>query len=280
VELPDLDAAMRELAAQGADHREDGGTRWFFPALTPPEEAAARGQATAGAGLPSVAQAIAWADALRGAREGARARQARGFGGAASAVAHEERLDQRAERRFGEPTPRRGGGAPDGATARSVGTALHRVLEELDLEADPDAELVRQRARLETLLTGEDEALAEAQRLLDRVAGGALLAKLRGLAGQILHRELPVLLPAEAEEGPTGFLAGVIDLVYRSPETGELVIADYKTDCPDGSANAEARAQAYRAQGAVYQRALRDGLGLSYTPRFELWFLRADEVRA
>jgi ATP-dependent exoDNAse (exonuclease V) beta subunit len=72
----------------------------------------------------------------------------------------------------------------------------------------------------------------------------------------------------------------VIDLVYRSPETGELVIADYKTDRVEGPAEADARAAAYRGQGAAYQRALRDGLGLSYTPRFELWFLRADEIRS
>jgi hypothetical protein len=35
------------------------------------------------------------------------------------------------------------------------------------------------------------------------------------------------------------------------------------------------RAAAYRAQGAEYQRALREGLGLDAAPRFELWFLHA-----
>jgi ATP-dependent helicase/nuclease subunit A len=280
-EPPDLDAFMRELAAQGADHRDEAGARWFFPALARPEEKGARkGRAPAGSGLPSEAQAAAWAEALREAGAQARAREARPLGGAASAAAHEERLDERAERRFGEPAPRRGERSPDGATARAVGTAIHRVLEEFDLEADPAAELARRRASLETLLAGEDEALEEACRLLDRLAGGTLLAKLRGLAGEILHRELPVLLPAREDTGPTAYLAGVIDLVYRSPETGELVIADYKTDRVEGPAEADARAAAYRGQGAAYQRALRDGLGLSYTPRFELWFLRADEIRS
>ena len=34
-----------------------------------------------------------------------------------------------------------------------------------------------------------------------------------------------------------------------------------------------ARAAVYQRQ---YQRALREALGLAYTPRFELWFLHAD----
>ena len=66
----------------------------------------------------------------------------------------------------------------------------------------------------------------------------------------------------------------------RDPETDRVVIADYKTDRPLPAERAEERTQAYRRQGAVYQEALQQGLGLSYRPRFELWYLRADEIRA
>jgi len=115
-----------------------------------------------------------------------------------------------------------------------------------------------------------------ARELLEQIAEGELFARLRALAGGILHRELPVLVPPEAGAGPAGYVSGVVDLVYRDPASGELVIADYKTDRLD-EAGAEERSAAYREQGAVYQTALRDGLGLAYTPRFELWYLRADK---
>jgi ATP-dependent exoDNAse (exonuclease V) beta subunit len=158
-----------------------------------------------------------------------------------------------------------------------VGTAIHRALEEFDFSADPRAELARQHAALETLLAHDpDEALAGARELLERIAGGRLFERLRTLAGEILYRELPVLVPPEAGVGPVGYVSGVVDLVYRDPASGELVIADYKTDRID-EAGHEERSAAYREQGAVYQKALRDGLGLAYTPRFELWYLRADE---
>jgi ATP-dependent exoDNAse (exonuclease V) beta subunit len=84
-----------------------------------------------------------------------------------------------------------------------------------------------------------------------------------------------VLVPPEPGAGPAGYVSGVVDLVYRDPASGELVIADYKTDRLE-EAGAQERSAAYRGQGAVYQTALRDGLGLVYTPRFELWYLRAD----
>ena len=42
---------------------------------------------------------------------------------------------------------------------------------------------------------------------------------------------------------------------------------------PDDPRRAE-----YRSQGAAYQRALRDALGLAALPRFELWWLAADRA--
>ena len=76
-------------------------------------------------------------------------------------------------------------------------------------------------------------------------------------------------------ERPVGFVSGTIDLLYRDPATGRLVVADYKTDDPE---TLEARVAVYAPQGATYVRALREALGLEEPPRFELWFLQADRV--
>ena len=103
-----------------------------------------------------------------------------------------------------------------------------------------------------------------------------------------MARELPVwaapagdtpLEPVGFDVGdPVGFVAGAIDLLYRDPESGALVVADYKTDAVAGVA-LEERAASYRAQGAAYTRAVAAALGLAQSPRFELWFLAAGEVR-
>jgi ATP-dependent exoDNAse (exonuclease V) beta subunit len=96
----------------------------------------------------------------------------------------------------------------------------------------------------------------------------------------VVARELPVLLPPDPADaaGPTGFLAGAIDLVYRDPDTEEWVVADYKTDAIAGETELAARARDYALQGAPYVRALRDALVLDRVPRFELWFLDVDRV--
>ena len=197
---------------------------------------------------------------------------------AASAQAH----DELAARRFEEPP--RSAGSRDGAVARAIGTAIHRVLEEFDFDADPHAEWERQRDALARNLALDvspelrTSALEASRQLLDRISAGSLFERLRGLADRIVARELSVLLPPVESNGPVGYLAGAIDLVYRDPNSGELVVADYKTDSlPDAEALHD-RVAAYAKQGAVYQRAIREALDLSYTPRFELWFLAAEHI--
>jgi len=274
---PDLDATAAELASRGVDFRDAAHTRWVFPGLPAAQAGGALRRRRRAAALPEPREVERQAQALHAAREHARAHQARAFGGAASAAAHRETLAERGERGSAEAVPEAATHGSGAEVARAVGTAIHHVLEEFDFAADQQAELARQRAALETLLAdGPPAALEGARELLERIAQGKLFARLRGLAGQILHRELPVLVPPEAGAGPAGYVSGVVDLVYRDAASGELVIADYKTDRLD-EAGARDRSAAYREQGAVYQRALRDGLGLSYTPRFELWYLRADE---
>jgi ATP-dependent helicase/nuclease subunit A len=283
---PDLGACMRSLAAAGdRDYVDESRARWVFPALAAPD-ATATSAAAEGPSLPDGEAVAAASRALAAAREGARERQGRRFGGPASDEAHKELEERLAERRTGE-----GRGSADrlavsasSEVARAVGTAIHRALEDFDLDAEPAAEIARQRDALEPtlqcLLAGEalEQALAEARALLERFASGPLFAKLLGLAERVIARELPVLVPPQADRAPVTYLSGAIDLVYRDPETEELVVADYKTDRVEDRAALNQRTQVYATQGAVYQRALEQAFGLSYTPRFELWYLSRGEV--
>ena len=157
-----------------------------------------------------------------------------------------------------------------------------------DLGSDPREELARQRTRLPAYLAplarGEvlDLALPRAESLLEAFGESRLLERLRHLAGRIVARELSVLLPprdgSQAPQAPVGVVTGAVDLVYRDPATGHLVIADYKTDEVEDPEELARRAAVYAPQGATYVRALQEALDLPQPPRFELWFLRADRV--
>jgi ATP-dependent exoDNAse (exonuclease V) beta subunit len=166
-----------------------------------------------------------------------------------------------------------------------AGTAVHRVLEDLRLGADLASELARQRDRLPGLVDGEAPgpvraaALARAQALLAKLAAGPFAARLAALEPHVVARELPVLLPPEPDgEGPVGCVAGAIDLLYREPATGELVVVDYKTDAVEGEAALRERAARYAGQAGAYRRAVREALALERAPRCELWFLHAGAV--
>jgi ATP-dependent exoDNAse (exonuclease V) beta subunit len=100
------------------------------------------------------------------------------------------------------------------------------------------------------------------------------------LAPHVVARELPIWVAprGEAPDDPVGFVAGAVDLLYRDPATGELVVADYKTDAVEG-ADLDVHASRYAAQGEHYTRAVQQALALPARPRFELWFLAVGEVR-
>jgi ATP-dependent helicase/nuclease subunit A len=274
------------------------GALWRFPALGPAlGEAGFDAGPAEGAGLPEPEEIARASAALRVDRAAAEVHMARSWGGAASEEAHELLREELAARRLdeGEGAPRRparsrssqngGGGELDREAAMAAGGAIHRALEEWNLAADPLDELARQRTRLPAYLAplarGEvaDRALPRAEDLLDRFGGSHLLERLQALAGHIVARELPVLLPPrDAAHAPVGVVTGAVDLVYRDPETGGLVIADYKTDEVEDPEEIARRAAVYAPQGATYVRALQEALDLAKAPRFELWFLRADRV--
>lgn len=288
-----------EAEADGvASFPDSTGALWKLPALwtglgEPGGESAAAGN---GAGLPEPDEIARVSTALRADRAAAEAHMVRPWGGAASEEAHELLREELAARRLDEgedglprsSRPRRKAGAGHGLdreAAMAVGGAVHRALEEWDLSVDPREELARQRTRLPAYLAplarGEvlDLALPRAESFLDAFGESRLLERLRGLAGRIVARELPVLLPPrEAPHAPVGVVTGAVDLVYRDPDTGRLVIADYKTDEVEDPEEIARRAAVYAPQGATYVRALQEALDLPQAPRFELWFLRADRV--
>jgi ATP-dependent helicase/nuclease subunit A len=266
---------------------DPAGALWRFPALWPSVDSVEASE-IAGPALPSPAEVAREAAILRAGRDAAAAHSARSFGGAASEEAHELLRQQLEERRLGEaPAVTERPSFDDREAAMAAGGAVHRALEEWDLAADPLAERDRQRALLPAYLTplarGDvlETALPRAAEVLDHFAASRLLERLRGLRASILARELPVLIPpGDGPHAPAGVVTGAIDLLYRDPATGEIVVADYKTDHAATAADLQSRATAYAPQGAAYVRAVQEALDLKRPPRFELWFLRADEVVA
>jgi ATP-dependent exoDNAse (exonuclease V) beta subunit len=165
------------------------------------------------------------------------------------------------------------------SVALAAGTAVHALLEAGLLEGD--AETALERAAALASAPGErDAVLAHARSLWQRFRAGPLAPRLAALAPHVVARELPVWVePAgDGDADPVGFVAGAIDLLYRDPATGELVVADYKTDAVD-AAGLDTYAARYAPQGRHYARAVERALGLARPPRFELWFLAAGEVR-
>jgi ATP-dependent helicase/nuclease subunit A len=271
---------------------DPAGALWKFPGLRPPADPGLAAE-PARPGLPGPQEIALVSARLAAERRRAAQRMRRSFGGAASEEAHALLREQQAARQAeaqGEreekiaDRPSRPE-AKSREAAMAAGGAVHRALEEWDLLDDPRRELVRQRALLPAYLAAlaeggdRDRALPLAEALLETFAAGPLAARLRALAGHILARELAVLLPpGDGEHAPVGAVTGAIDLLYRDPEDGRIVIADYKTDEVATAEEIQARAKVYAPQGTVYARAVREALEMDEAPRFEVWFLRAGEV--
>ncbi|MCG8588497.1 MAG: UvrD-helicase domain-containing protein [Proteobacteria bacterium] len=209
-------------------------------------------------------------------REQAHLRERRAFGEPMSAASH-------AELEATVPGAGDEASSADRAQALAAGTAVHRALEAFCFDADPDRELARLRALLPGWVRGDQsgagEVAARALETLDRFGGSPLFARFVALGDRIVARELPVWLAPDDDRPPepVGYRSGAIDLVYRAPEDGGWVVADYKSDRVEAGALPE-RAEAYRGQVMAYARALGAALGLETRPRAELWFLEAGRV--
>ena len=267
--------ALAEQAASGVERRGEGGVLWVLPQLVAAAPAAEGGGRGGEAVDPP--RVAAQAEALAQRRAAAAARAARPWSAGASAEAR--RLLEAEERaaRLEEGLP-----GPGQEVATAVGTSVHRLLETLDLGGDLAAEVGRRRAEVEERLRAELEpataavAVARVGALLERLGGGELLARLGRLAPLVVARELPLLLPPEGDGGPVGFVSARVDLVHTDPESGELVVVDYKTDEVAPGPKLEARAAEYAPQLELYARGLEQALDLARRPRAELWFLAAD----
>jgi ATP-dependent helicase/nuclease subunit A len=172
----------------------------------------------------------------------------------------------------------------DGNAAAAVGTAIHRLLETIDLEAALPPQLDAHRTRLiddagAELDDGEARRAAERiEALLDAIRDGDCLNRLAELATSVVARELPVILRPGEDDGGSSVVSGTIDLVYTDADDGRLVVADYKTDAVDDEAKIAERVERYRPQLETYARALEQALALEERPRAELWFLHADRI--
>ncbi len=292
--LPDLAGHMRILGRTEADRVQESGASWAFLGLqTAPLEPIS--SSARGAGRVVDPEEVArHQQALVAARARAEALEKRPLGTVAAAETHELLRASVAERRFaddraGDEGMGAGGGDPLELAERlelAVGSAIHRALETLDLESSLEDETERQRGRLAgylRALVGPDDlpkAEARARDLLERLAEGPLLERIFTLGPSVLARALPVLLPAEAagaeEPRPVGFVTGTMDLLYREPEGG-LVVVDYRLEpTPADPSALEEGARGLAAQGRIYQDALEAALGAR--PRLELWYLRSGEI--
>jgi len=151
----------------------------------------------------------------------------------------------------------------------AAGGAVHRALESWDLEADPQAELARQRALLPSYLAA---LLGDARPTAPSAApppswtasaAGPLLPRLCSLAAGVLARELPVLLPpGPRETAPVGYVAGAIDLFYEDRD-GALVVADYKTDDVQAKRRSPPAPPPIARRAPAYVQAVQEALGLA-----------------
>ena len=218
-------------------------------------------------------------DELAVARRAAGERMALPVIRSASAEAH-ERL-RRADGEEGEPAMAAAGSRN---LAMAIGTAVHQLLETIDLDADLRSQVGEGRDRILTeVVSGLDEQqVAEAEGTIDdllaKLTAGPCLDRLSTLAPAVIARELPVFGWEECEGAPGTVVSGIVDLVYRDPDDGRLVVADYKTDALDDEAAFEERARIYEPQVRTYAKILRDALDLEQEPHVELWFLAADRT--
>jgi ATP-dependent helicase/nuclease subunit A len=249
-----------------------------LPAFSePPADADGAKDATSG-WFPSERQMRA-IDELAVARRTARERMEQPVIRSASSEAHDRM--RRADGEEGEPATAAVGSRD---LAMAIGTAVHRILETVDLGADLGAQVGESRDRMVAeVVSGLDEAqVPEAEKIIDGLLAtlteGPCLDRLSALAPAVIARELPVFGWEESDDAPVTVVSGIVDLVYRDPDDGRLVVADYKTDAVDDEAALEERARVYEPQVLSYAKILRDALALEEDPHMELWFLAADRI--
>ncbi|MGF1597712.1 MAG: UvrD-helicase domain-containing protein [Acidimicrobiales bacterium] len=129
-----------------------------------------------------------------------------------------------------------------GRAGTAVGSAVHAVLQAVDLVGDDVDHLAR--------LNAEREGVGELAGEVARLARAALAAPTMARAAAARHwRELYVAAPVGA-----ALVEGFVDLCFETAEG--LVVVDYKTDAVVDDADIDRKVARYRPQAAVYAIAL------------------------
>jgi ATP-dependent helicase/nuclease subunit A len=258
-------------------HTDADGVQWKLPGVHGPAAPLAPEGPRADATDPTSSPRI---DVERIASDAAHYAQAR-----AAARAHEqrprlssvasEREREDAEPRLAHARPPPGAAARDASALdpRVLGTLVHTTLER-PLQLPPLATLAAHAAALGALEPAAHAAAA--LELLSSAPARRLIERLRELEPNVLGREVPLLAPPRGTTGPTLALTGQIDLLYRDPRDGSLVVADYKTDHVGSPAELVERCAEHAAQLSAYAVVLAEALGAPV--RAELWFLRAGRI--
>ena len=154
-----------------------------------------------------------------------------------------EPVDETEPRKY----PRRGS-----SKGAAIGTAVHRVLELVDLANPTEDEIIR----LTELACAESEIPALVKDVAGRVAS-ALHADVVEQAGESgrAWREVYLIV----RDGDR-YVEGYIDLLAE-PSDGKLVVVDYKTDRVDSPDDVGAKEAYYAPQLAQYQSAIRAVVG-------------------
>ncbi len=167
----------------------------------------------------------------------------------------------------------------------AAGTVVHRLMELFDPGDDPArgwealvATRLRDLAVAAARESIREDVIAEVEEILAGFPGSLPFRRFVEVSPGILGREVPVVLEADpAAEGAFAW-SGTIDLLYEDPATGEVVVADHKTDRAPTPADRARLARHYAPQLAVYARAVARALDLPGLPRRELWFLREGAI--
>jgi len=135
-----------------------------------------------------------------------------------------------------------------GRTGSSIGSAVHGVLQLVDLAAPADVgDLVAQQCEI--------HAIPDRTGIVYRLVDAALTSQAVLLAGQHPHfKELFVTAPIDGRT-----IEGYVDLLIETP-TG-LVVVDYKTDVVRSDQDVDAKLAAYELQAAAYAVALEQVTG-------------------
>jgi len=135
----------------------------------------------------------------------------------------------------------------------AIGTAVHRVLELVDL-TNPTADEIM---RLAELACAESEIPDLVHNVAGR-AGTALRADVVQQAGQSGRAWREVYLIARDGDR---YVEGYVDLLAE-PSDGKLVVVDYKTDRVDSAEDIAAKTAYYAPQLAQYEKAVRLVVGV------------------